>query len=60
MVSVELQLQNPSGLHLRPAGILCKSRNKISIAYYNNDSRRNRGKCQKRTECSVSLCQIRG
>ena len=24
MVSVELQLQNPSGLHLRPAGILCK------------------------------------
>ena len=25
MVSVELQLQNPSGLHLRPAGILCKA-----------------------------------
>ena len=24
MVSVEIQLHNPSGLHLRPAGILCK------------------------------------
>ena len=29
MVSVELQLQNPSGLHLRPAGILCKAATKI-------------------------------
>mgnify|MGYP000177476328 FL=1 len=24
MVSVEIQLHNPSGLHLRPAGLLCK------------------------------------
>ena len=29
MVSVELQLQNPSGLHLRPAGILCKAATKF-------------------------------
>ena len=29
MVSVELQLHNPSGLHLRPAGILCKAATKF-------------------------------
>ena len=29
MVCVELQLQNPSGLHLRPAGILCKAATKF-------------------------------
>ena len=29
MVSVELQLQNSSGLHLRPAGILCKAATKF-------------------------------
>lgn len=29
MVNVELQLQNPSGLHLRPAGILCKAATKF-------------------------------
>ena len=29
MVSVEIQLHNPSGLHLRPAGILCKAATKF-------------------------------
>ena len=33
MVSVELQLQNPSGLHLRPAGILCKAATKFCLLY---------------------------
>ena len=29
MVSVEIQSHNPSGLHLRPAGILCKAATKF-------------------------------
>lgn len=29
MVSIEIQLHNPSGLHLRPAGILCKTATKF-------------------------------
>ena len=29
MVSVEIELHNPSGLHLRPAGILCKAATKF-------------------------------
>ena len=59
MVSVELQLQNPSGLHLRPAGILCKAATKFQ-SHITITTADGTEACQKRTECSVSLCQIRG
>jgi len=41
MVSAEFELQNPMGLHLRPAGILCtetlKFKSKITIVFGKNE-----------------------
>ena len=50
MVSDKVVIKNPTGLHLRPAGLFCKTamqyKSKITV-YKKNEKRRGKCKCQK-------------
>ena len=58
MVSQKVTIKNPTGLHLRPAGILCKEamqfKSHVTFRYRENS------KCKKRVECTWCMHQIRG
>ncbi len=38
MVSQKVAIKNPTGLHLRPAGVLCKEAMKITFRYGDEDN----------------------
>lgn len=58
MVSEKVQINNPSGLHLRPAGILCKEAMKykslITFEYAGRNCER-----QERSERPGCMCEMR-
>ena len=47
MVSQKITVNNPSGLHLRPAGILCNEAIKYSSAFYT---------CSQYTQYTLRVC----
>ena len=49
MVSQKVVIKNPTGLHLRPAGILCKEAMQFKYC-----------KCQERTQCIGCLRKMWG
>ena len=52
MVSKKVTVKNPTGLHLRPAGILCNEAMKYQ-------SRWGHGKCKECTECTWCMRKMR-
>lgn len=58
MVSQKVVIKNPTGLHLRPAGILCKEamqfKSLITFKF-----RENTANCQERVERIGSVCKVR-
>ena len=57
MVSQKVTIKNPTGLHLRPAGILCKE----AMQFKSHVTlQRKYSKCKKRVECTWCMHQIRG
>lgn len=55
MVSQKVVLKNPTGLHLRPAGILCKEamqfKSLLSFTFRDSD-----GRCQKCSQRTWCMC----
>ena len=58
MVNEATIIKNPSGLHLRPAGILCKEALKFKIKNILQGPQRY-GQCKECFKRSWSLCQMR-
>ena len=56
MVSQKITVNNPSGLHLRPAGILCNEAIKYSSAITFTFEGGKREEC---IECTGSMCKMR-
>lgn len=58
MVSKKVTVKNPTGLHLRPAGILCneamKYQSQITFVYDGGN-----GKCKECTECTWCMRKMR-
>lgn len=59
MVSQKVTIKNPTGLHLRPAGILCKEAMQFK-SHVTFLLQRKYSKCKKRVECTWCMHQIRG
>ena len=57
MVSEKVRVNNPSGLHLRPAGILCKEAMKYKslITFQYGQGSAN---AKKRAQCSGRVCEM--
>lgn len=60
MVKQRVTIKNPTGLHLRPAGILCKEalRYQSSVKFQFGTNRHSQ--CQERFKCSWGLREKRG
>lgn len=59
MVSRRVQIKNPTGLHLRPAGIFCQEAMKYQSRVTFLLWRQRNSKCEKCIECIGSLRKIR-